>query len=848
MLSEHLEQYALEKYQSRRSFYLPIRAELQKGLSACSKEEAILMRFLYGTMPVRDAGEYDFSVFLGYVRHALMLREHVQWCRNLEEDMFIHNVLYYRINSEDISDCRAFFYRQLKDRIKGMSVEEAVVEINYWCAEHATYQATDGRTVSPMTLYRCGRGRCGEESTFAVTAYRSVGIPARQVYTPRWAHCDDNHAWVEVFFYGKWHFLGACEPEEVLDKGWFAEPASRAILIHSRTFSDFSSKAKEECICRQDLLMYLNNTAHYAKTKNVRIVVKDAWGRTVLGAGVSVEILNMAEYSSAAVLKTDENGEAKITIGLGDVRIRAFHKNMFAEKLLLANQSEAEIVLNCSASEADWAADQWEEYEIYAPEAVDMHAGLLTPEQKEQGIKKLRNAGLRREQRLSGFNHEEQAASYGEEAKLLCVAGENFEQVYRFLSADDNPDRKKMLYSLSEKDYKDLKADILEAHLREYKNVMKELPEEIRVKYLLCPRIYLEELTPYRAYLFSAFSKEQRRQFMEHPQTIFDYMEEHISYAPELDYRTICATPVGCLKMKHGNPLSRKILSVAICRSLGIPARLNCVSLEAEYYDGLKFVPLGQTEKCIADSAEIQLYEEDGSVWNYFNNWTIGRYTGSGFETLDWEGIKFSDHTLILKVESGIYRIITTVRDSNGNQRAAERVFPLASGEQKVIQIKRIKPCSHMTQPNVDLTDAVSDISLRGRQGTVNCLSKMIGKESVVLAFLGVGAEPTEHVLNELLKQQDSWNQAQIRTFFLLRTENELEHTTLQKALKALKHSDIYYIEERAVETLAKLMRVDASQLPLLIAVKGGKRAVYGCSGYHVGSVDLLREIMSHTK
>ena len=70
---------------------------------------------------------------------------------------------------------------------------------------------------------------------------KSAGIPARQIYTPRWSHCDDNHAWVEVYIRGSWYFLGACEPEEVLNKGWFAAPASRAILIHSRAFSDFSA-------------------------------------------------------------------------------------------------------------------------------------------------------------------------------------------------------------------------------------------------------------------------------------------------------------------------------------------------------------------------------------------------------------------------------------------------------------------------------------------------------------------------------------------------------------------------------------------------------------------------------
>ena len=41
------------------------------ALKQCSEEEAVLMKFLYGTMPVRDAGEYGFDLFLSYVKHAL---------------------------------------------------------------------------------------------------------------------------------------------------------------------------------------------------------------------------------------------------------------------------------------------------------------------------------------------------------------------------------------------------------------------------------------------------------------------------------------------------------------------------------------------------------------------------------------------------------------------------------------------------------------------------------------------------------------------------------------------------------------------------------------------------------
>ncbi|MFR3249742.1 MAG: transglutaminase domain-containing protein [Eisenbergiella sp.] len=357
MVSERLREYAEAHFESRKGYFAPIMTKIEEGLAGCTPDEAALMKFFYGTMPLRDAAEYEFGVFLTYVRHALWLRENVEWCKELPEELFVHHVLYYRINSEDISDCRAFFYEQLKDRIKGLSQKEAVIEINYWCEEHAVYQATDSRTASPMTLFRCGKGRCGEESTFTVTALRSVGLAARQVYTPRWAHCDDNHAWVEVYVDGEWHFLGACEPEEELDRGWFVGPAGRAMLIHSRTFGDFAAGESDEMIGREGLMVYHNHTSNYTKTRLLTIRVKDEAGNPAAGAKVWTGVLNMAEYYPAATIIADEAGEVRITLGLGDVLLHAEKDGFFAEKEVdVLETAEAELVLTLPGENRERAA------------------------------------------------------------------------------------------------------------------------------------------------------------------------------------------------------------------------------------------------------------------------------------------------------------------------------------------------------------------------------------------------------------------------------------------------------------------------------------------------------------
>ena len=165
------------------------------------------------------------------------------------------------MNDEDLSFHRALFYEELWPRVGALpTAEERVLEVNRWCHEHASYQAQDERTASPLTVFRCGSGRCGEESAFLVSALRGVGIAARQVYALRWSHCDDNHAWVEALCDGQWRFLGACEPEPVLDRGWFNTPASRAMLVHSRLFGGGASPLHGQPIGREGAVVWLYQT------------------------------------------------------------------------------------------------------------------------------------------------------------------------------------------------------------------------------------------------------------------------------------------------------------------------------------------------------------------------------------------------------------------------------------------------------------------------------------------------------------------------------------------------------------------------------------------------------------
>ena len=314
----------------------------QKEKLTADEQEAL--KFLYAYMPLADVTDYPTSFFADNVRMAFKAREEMPWGKNVPELLFRHFVVPIRVNNEALDNARSVFYNELKDRIKGMSMMDAILEVNHWCHEKVTYQPSDARTSAPLATLKTATGRCGEESTFAVAALRAVGIPARQVYTPRWAHTDDNHAWVEAWADGKWYFLGACEPEPVLNLGWFNAPASRAMLMHTRAFGDYNGP--EEVMLRTSNFTEINLTSNYAPVASVDFYVKDSEGKPVENARVEFKIYNYAEFFTAVTKYTDANGHTSLSAGIGDLVVWASKDGKYTyQKVSFGKEKEATLTL-----------------------------------------------------------------------------------------------------------------------------------------------------------------------------------------------------------------------------------------------------------------------------------------------------------------------------------------------------------------------------------------------------------------------------------------------------------------------------------------------------------------------
>lgn len=181
------------------------------------------LRFLETALP-EDWAAYPRSLFEAFAAHARMLRDTAPWCAALSREAYEQYVLCPRVNDEDLSEHRELFYSQLWDRVKDLDQEDAALEVNRWCHEQASYQAQDDRTASPLTVYRCGSGRCGEESAFLVAArapwacppdrYMLPGGPTATTITPGQRCCatESGGSWVPVSRSRCWTGAGSTLP------------------------------------------------------------------------------------------------------------------------------------------------------------------------------------------------------------------------------------------------------------------------------------------------------------------------------------------------------------------------------------------------------------------------------------------------------------------------------------------------------------------------------------------------------------------------------------------------------------------------------------------------------------
>ncbi len=816
------------------------------------------LEFLYQYMPLGDSVDYTEDYYRECVHYAFLAKEEMPWGSSIPEREFKHFVVPVRVNNENLDRFRATYYEELKGRVKDLSLYDAVLEVNHWCHEHVNYKGSDSRTSAPMATVKTSWGRCGEESTLLVTALRTVGIPARQVYTPRWAHCDDNHAWVEAWVDEKWHFLGACEPEPVLDLGWFNEPASRTLLLHTRVFGDYDGP--EEVISRTRNYTEINVVDNYGKTAKTTFTVVDSEGKPQANLPVEFKIYNYAEFCTVVTKTTDENGQTWLTAGMGCMMAYAAKDGKFGFQVFKSGENE-NVTITLDHEEG---MEQTFEFEMVPPPPTCV-LPEVTPEMRAENDRRgayedsLRTAYIRACKEAQN----EIIANTGN--KTLCRIYEkswgNYQTLADFVkyAQSKNGETKavELLSNISDKDLRDVSLEVLKDHFDNTPGLEQSIismPPELYAQYILNPRVSNEMLVPYRKVLTEFFPETERRQYHDNPALLVDWVKNNIKTDDNLNPQRYPISPLGVLKARKADRHSRDIFFVSMARSLGIATQVHPVTGNVQYFDNEWIdVDFEAEQPKVAEIGYLDIrYSPIASMPDpkYYTHFSIKKFDGNSFHLLAYDaqdpgiddGMTLSSFEHPTSLEAGYYILTSGNRLPDGTALTHSQFFTIKAKETTVVDLV-------LREPDNDLhvigsfyaenrfNDAETDEEYNFKQ--------IVWGDYYILGLLDQGSEPTTHAMQDIAAFSNDFEQSGLPMVFLFADREDYNKFKL-KNFSGLPKNITYGLYKEAIrDELVESLHLDNSNLPIFIIANANSEVVFVKQGYTIGLGEQMLKIIA---
>ena len=829
-------------------------------MAACtgsqSREEQEALDFLYAGMPLPDSVDYSRGFWEANVRMALKARREMPWGGKVPGREWRHFVLPLRVNNEDLDSFRMVYYDELKERVKGKTMYGAVIEVNHWCHEHVSYQPSDSRTSSPMNTLRSAIGRCGEESTFTVSALRTIGIPARQVYTPRWAHTDDNHAWVEAWVDGRWYFLGACEPEPVLNLGWFNEPAARGMLMHTKVFGDYGGP--EEVVGRNACYTEINVTKNYADVATVKVTVLDADSLPVEGATVDYRLYNYAEFYPLVSKQSDAKGQSTLTCGKGDLIVWASKDGRFGfQKVSIGKDALATVFID---KDSTYTASF--DLDLVPPVGKDNRPDVSAESMRANRTRLAEEDSIRAAYMQQAFCPD--AAQDSPEA----LARANWRTITAFREKVGSERAAEVFAGLSKKDYRDVTMEVLmDVAASPVPSKGGENGEAV-----LSPRVANEKLTPCRTALREYFDGMTAEELLQ-------WVKDSITTDDTRNPQHLCMSPLGVLRHRTCDAHSRDIFFVSAARAIGIKARIDEVTGKVQTLSNspLKGEDSWQEVSLLRGDSEgsggsaggglLRLTYSDQKIKEnpqYYTHFALSRIVAGRPqlqeypEDATWAGT-FRDG---VQVDAGQYMLVSGMRLANGGVMAHVEIATLSSPSLKGGEpVQKASPSGEGLDESVawsmplrlrtddDRLRVIANFDCEHYFTNVKGVHKKIldttGRGFYMIALIRSGHEPSTHLLHDMEAANihlSQWSQCYLMLF---PSQEDYAHFD-RKEFDDLPGNVLFGVADpETVEALhIQELTHGNEELPILMLCDTFNRVVWFRQGYSIGLGDQMMDAL----
>ena len=763
------------------------RPELIRVLATLTGKELDWACFLIGTMPFSDLISIKADYLLEHIYYTSLAVNKYKWMRHIPEDVFLAYVLPYRISSEPLVPHRRYFFEQLDPlAVNGADMFEISYQVNLWLGgerknapARVRFEPGEARNKSPFGTLLSGQGRCGELTIALVSALRAVGVPARSVYTPSWVKSENNHAWTEIWAEGKWYALSSGHPsiESALAgadrKAWFIEPAATAAAIYSERFGTPEDQSSVYRKSRKDSV--INVLSNYSQTCTLHITVMNPDGQAASDTPVALSVVNGGVFRKVALQKTDAEGQATISTGIGQYMLSAGFGDLAAWEIITTTPSGLSVTLTLTNENTPSGyhvlrfPNTHDAYMAFNPAAAHPHADMEIPE-KYKLISPDHSPDAPPErywyERFRIEDHPEIITIIGKNplsgsiVGAMELAGGNWPEIASAIIEVPEAEREDLFWLIStmnQVDAVEMTKEILLEHVHyaqlARKNLLQQIPDDIYRSYVLSPRLPYMHVYKWRKELYDIFTPiatERNRpdSIAQMTLRINKWIEENINPVEVISGRFISsANPTTVFRSKRAPSSGPILASVAALRSAGIPARVKSTWLE--FYDGSNwtpFYPMDSQNLCNREASIVSKreYAPKGGVRAIFTrnfsttsrggaNWGLCRFNEGG-----WDYLKDESGNGWLSATPGKYLFTAAARNRNGDVLLYTRPITIIPNKGTEIAVPLDLPSEMLsTDERLDRkSKSLPDVTLQSLQDRVGIRElDLAGLDYAVMGF-----------------------------------------------------------------------------------------------------------------
>ncbi|MEO0289274.1 MAG: transglutaminase domain-containing protein [candidate division WOR-3 bacterium] len=576
-----------------------------------------------------------------FINNLLSIRENlnrVRWKDKIDDSLLFHYVIPLRVSQEPLENYYEIYKDTLYELVKNLSMKEAVFKINEWCYTKMEYKPTEPYDQNAITTIKRGFGRCEEMMILFIKSLRTVGIPAREVYTPYWPFTNSNHAWCEVWVDGRWYFLGGAEPSD-LNNSWFKDEVKRTGVVLSPVFGK-----------GQHGFDVLNVSGNYFSPVKLKI-------KGEKNSIVSVSVFNFSGLLPVLMDTLSDSLEFELgknsyfLFGYKQGKIDYQVVDLFSDTTIYMQFDKDDVedmsfVLKVSDVEKE------ERDVFYKPNFDSLNAI------RKENFEKLDYKGDTKDSLLN---------------RILIESRGNFLKILRFyevLNDDQKIIFKKFLKNFSSKDLVSLDTVGLCKEIKAINSIIKGFDDSIVENYIISQRINNEPVSFYRYELLKRFKKFKNSDPEKTYERVSEWVKKNIKDDNSKNFYKTVKTPLETYILKKGNELEKNILKVAIMRSLNIPAKLIWDMKIVSFYNQNGWVDKSLEErKNFKKFIFLKFYENGKNVSkekNIYEDYAIEKFTGNP-DIFEPEIVENFDSLIKIELDDNNYYLIYGLRDRTGS-------------------------------------------------------------------------------------------------------------------------------------------------------------------------------------